>query len=237
MRVALPRDVPVVPDADTARRWASDELDNPAYHRGQSLLDRIVEWVMDLVSRIFSTGAGEGADPRLVGAAFVFVILVVALIALWIAGPVRRARRTAQERLVFDAADARTAEQMRTDSAAAAGRLDWHAAVLERFRAIVRSLEERALLEERAGRTAHEVALDAGLALPELRDGLLEASTVFDEVCYGDAEGSEPEYRALVELDGALATSRPRRSRHADGGVSDDGALSGAGWSPAGGAR
>lgn len=236
MKLVLPYDVPVVPDADTARRWAADELADPAYHGGQSLLDRIIAWVMDLVARIFAGGQGTGADPRVVGLVLLAVVVVVGLVALWIAGPVRRSRRGDKDRLVFDSTDARTAQQMRTAAASAADRLDWHTAVLERFRAIVRSLEERALLEERAGRTAHEVAMDAGATLPQLREQLLDASVVFDEVCYGDADGSEPEYRALVELDESIVAARPRRSR-TDANTTDDDALAAAGWSPAGGAR
>lgn len=237
MRFALPRDVPVVPDADTARRWAADELADPVYHAGQSLLDRIIAWVMELIARIFAGGQGTGADPRLVGLVMLVVIVTVALVALWIAGPVRRSARGKKDRIVFDAADARTADQMRAASVTSAERLDWHGAVLDRFRAIVRSLEERTLLEERAGRTAHEVAVDAAATLPDHRPGLLDAGQIFDEVCYGDADGSEPEYRSLVELDEAILATRPRRTRSADDGVSGDDALARAGWSPAGGER
>lgn len=209
-------DVPVVPDADTARRWAREELADPAYHRGKSLLDRILEWIMDLVNRIFGGGQAASIDPRMIGIALLAVIVVVALVALWIAGPVRRSRRTAAERLVFDVEDARTADEMRAASIAAAARGDWHAAVLDRFRALVRGLEERALLEERAGRTAHEVAIDAGAVLPALREELLSASALFDEVCYGDASGSEPSYRALVELDESARASKPQLRAEVD---------------------
>lgn len=211
----LPGDVPVVPDAETARRWARDELADPAYHE-KSLLDRIVAWVMELVADLFRRGEGTGADPRVVGFVLLAVVVVVALVALWIAGPVRRSRRAAKERIVFDAADVRTAEQMRAASAAAAEREDWHDAVLERFRAIVRSLEERALLEERAGRTALEVADDAGRRLPGLRDELLAASGVFNEVRYGDGTGSRAEYDRLVALDDAARESRPAREQDDD---------------------
>lgn len=211
----LPGDVPVVPDAETARRWARDELADPAYHE-TSLLDRIIEWVLELLNKLFEGGEGTGADPRVVGLVLLAVVVVVALVALWIAGPVRRSRRAAKERIVFDAADVRTAEQMRAASAAAAEREDWHDAVLERFRAIVRSLEERALLEERAGRTALEVADDAGRQLPGLRDELLAASGVFNEVRYGDGTGSRAEYDRLVALDDAARESRPAREQDDD---------------------
>ncbi len=206
----LPGAVPVVPDADTARRWAREELAEPAYHQGKSLLERIMDWVMELIGRIFGEGQASSIDPRMIGIALLGVIVVVGLIALWVAGPVRRSRRSAADRLVFDTEDDRTAVEMRIASAAAADRGDWHAAVLDRFRALVRGLEERTLLEERAGRTAHEVAVDAGVVLPALRDELAAASALFDEVCYGEAVGSEAEYRSLASLDESAQASRPR---------------------------
>ena len=36
---------PVTPDAPTARRWATDELANPAYHQQDSLLVRLLRWI------------------------------------------------------------------------------------------------------------------------------------------------------------------------------------------------
>lgn len=207
--------VPVVPDADTARRWAREELADPAYHQGKSLLDRILDWILDLVGRLFGGGQAAAIDPRAIGIAILGVIVVVGLVALWVAGPVRRSRRSAKERIVFDGDDVRTAAEMRIASAAAAGRGDWHTAVLDRFRAIVRGLEERALLDERAGRTAHEVAVDAAAVLPQLSEELTAASALFDEVCYGDAEGSEAGYGSLSSLDDAIVAARPRTAARA----------------------
>lgn len=209
MTRVLPGDVPVVPDAATAQRWAREELADPAYHQGKSLLDRILEWVQELLGRLFGNGQAADIDPRTIGLVLVIVAVVVGLVALWIAGPVRLSRRGRADRLVFDAEDARTAEQMRAAAVAAAERGDWHTAVLERFRGLVRGLEERALLEERAGRTAHEVALDAGAVLPGIATELLAASALFDEVCYGDAHGTEQDYRSLAELDEAARASKP----------------------------
>ena len=200
----------MTPDADTARRWAVEELADPAYHAGPSLLDRILQWLQELVERLLGGDNAANIDPRTMGLVILAVAVVVGLVAWWVAGPVRRSRRASKERLVFDTEDARTADEMRSASVAAADRGDWHGAVLERFRGLVRGLEERELLEERAGRTAHEVALDAATVLPELHADLVTASDVFDEVCYGEGEGSAQEYRALVALDDAARASKPR---------------------------
>lgn len=79
-------------------------------------------------------------------------------------------RRTATSaNTLFDdgirsAADHRTA----AEAHAAAGR--WTEAVQERMRAVVRSLEERTLLDPRPGRTADEAAAEASVSLPDHAD-------------------------------------------------------------------
>ncbi len=45
--------VPVTPDAETARAWAEAELAKSAYHRGDTLADRVGAWISDFISRLF----------------------------------------------------------------------------------------------------------------------------------------------------------------------------------------
>ena len=71
----------------------------------------------------------------------------------------------------------------------AAGRLA--EAIRERLRAIVRELEERAVLEPRLGRTADEVAAEAGAVLPDVAADLQRAARIFDEVWYGRVPATE----------------------------------------------
>ena len=92
------------------------------------------------------------------------------------------------------------------DRAAAAG--EWRLAVLERFRAIVRELEERAVLVPQPGRTANEVAHEAGSWLPELRSDLIGGALVFDEVHYGDHPGDGEADATLRRLDERVRHAR-----------------------------
>jgi len=183
---------PVTPDAPTARRWAIEELADPAYRDRESLLQKLLRWFLDQ----FDGLPALGTSPLTASLVVVGVLAVVVALALWIAGPVRRARRVG-ERAVLAHDDRRTAAQLRTaaDAAAAAG--DWSLAVAERFRAIVRDLEERAVLDERPGRTALEVAAEAGRVLPAVARTLRGAADVFDDVVYGERPAT-PDQDALL---------------------------------------
>lgn len=90
----------------------------------------------------------------------------------------------------------------------AAGR--WNQAVQERMRALVRSLEERTLLDPRPGRTADEAAAAAGHALPTYDARLRAAARVFDDVTYGGRSADRAAYLTLLDLDRAVETATPR---------------------------
>jgi hypothetical protein len=197
-------EVPVVPDAETARRWATDELADPAYHRGPSLLDRLLEWLGSL----FDGAPSLGLPPLTVVVGLVLVLLVVVAVAFWVAGPVRAARRGSPSAVVLGD-DTRTADQLRAAADDAAARGDWAAAVLERFRAVVRSLEERAVLVDSPGRTAHEAAEAAGARLPAHTADLRRAARLFDDVCYGQASADADADAWLRTLDRQVAGTRP----------------------------
>jgi hypothetical protein len=201
----LPATIPVDPDAATARRWATDELAKPVYHQRPSLLSRIIEWIADQLSGVSAAGLPSPVVLLLV----VVVIAAVVAVALVLNGPVRRSRRVASERGVLDADDVRTADQIRRAADAASGAGDWTLAVVERFRAIVRGLEERTVLDERAGRTAHEAADAAALRLPGLGTELVTAGRLFDQVAYGHESASAADDTRLRELDAQVRAARP----------------------------
>lgn len=198
-------EVPVVPDADEGRDWLERELLDPAYHERPSLLQLLLDWL----SELFADAPGLGLDGPLVALAVVAVLALVAGIAFWVAGPVRRARAGTGAGAVLSGDDTRTARQLRDAADAAAQRGDWHDAVADRFRALVRSLEERAVLDERPGRTAHEAVEAAGERLPGVAGELRDAGRLFDDVVYGD-QGAGPADDALLrEIDTRTAAARP----------------------------
>jgi len=199
----LPFEPPVLPDAPTARRWAVEELADPAYHRQESLLLRALRWI----GRQFEGLPALGVDPRVAALVVVGVLALAVLIALWVVGPVRRSRRRGS-RSVRAHDDRRSAAQLRAaaDAAAAAG--DWSLAVAERFRAVVRDLEERAVLDERPGRTALEVVAEAGTVLPSVAADLRAAADTFDDVVYGQRPAGPPHDALLRAVDQRVRAAR-----------------------------
>ena len=206
-------DVPVEPDAETARTWLRAELADPIYTERPDLLAQILDWILDQLSA--AEDAISGVDPRAAALVVALVVLVGVGVALLIAGPVRRSRRARQSAEVFGD-DTRSAAELRSAADAAAAQGRWTDAVLDRFRAVLRSLEDRVVLEPRPGRTAHEAAEVAGARLPTVGDDLRQAAVLFDDVCYGDAEASAQDDAWLRTLDARVAAARPARPEGTD---------------------
>lgn len=202
-------DVPVVPDADTARSWAGQELSGSIYHEQQSLLARLMAWLEKMVTD--AANAAQNLDWRLASIVLTVVVVAAAGIAVLVTGPIRRSRSIASGSDIF-ADTMLSAAEHRAAAELAANRADWHQAVLERFRAIVRSLEERVIIDERPGRTAHEAAADAATALPGLAGELRDASMIFDDVCYGSGRATRETDAVLRSLDQHIQAAEPVRA-------------------------
>lgn len=199
-------DVPVVPDADTARRWAQEELAHPIYRERESLLNALLRWISEQLTGM--QVALAGVDARAVAVVVAAIVLAVVLVALLVAGPVRRTRRAARTSTALFVDDTRTADELRASADALAADGRWSEAVLDRFRAVLRAMEERAVLDERPGRTADEAAADASAVLPACAADLHRASRLFDDVCYGDVEADEADDAWLRQVDRAVAATR-----------------------------
>lgn len=209
--LVVPREPPLTPDADEARTWAQRELEKAIYDRSPSLWDRFLDWLSDLWERIFDSSGTLG--PVLMPLIVLLVVALVVGIALLIGGPIRRRRlRRGQGSVEVLDGDERSSRALRAaaDAAAAAG--EYGTAVLERYRAIVRSLDERAVLEDRQGRTAHEAAVAAGARLAPCAADLRRAAEMFDGVCYGDLVPTADDDAWLRGVDRQVGSTRPSRT-------------------------
>ncbi|GHC45307.1 hypothetical protein GCM10010349_07710 [Streptomyces flavofungini] len=208
--VTLPRtgdDPPVTIPSGPAREAAERELSKPMYHENdpsllQRALNRFWGWVDDLF------GAASGAAPGGVIGLVVIVLAVVAVAAAfwWRLGTPHRTPTTSAA--LFDDRP-RSAAEHRTAAETHAAQGHWTQALQERMRAIVRSLEERALLDPRPGRTADEAAAEAARPLPGHEDRLHAAALEFDDVTYGGRTATEAAYHRLADLDRDLEHTKP----------------------------
>ena len=207
MVTLLLTDVPVDTDRDTARRLAAEELSDPKYRDAQpNILQQVAQWLGEQLEKLLN-GLSSVVPGGIFGLLLVLVLLIVLVVVVRLrTGKVARASRA--DRLVFDGQRKSAADYRRSAAeAASAGRYD--DAVRDRFRAVVRALEERALLDARSGRTADEAAIEAGVLLPNVADELRHGARLFDDVHYGGREGTEAAYTTLTELDERCRREKP----------------------------
>lgn len=198
---------PLTTPRDPAREAARRELSKRMYHENDpSWFQRALNAFWDWVDKLFN--AASSATP---GGSLGLVVVIAAILLIvgalwWRLGTPRRG--PASSAALFDDRP-RSATDHRAAAEAHAAQGHWNQAVQERMRAIVRSLEERALLDIRPGRTADEAAAEAGRALPSHTDRLRSAARDFDDVTYGGRAATEQSYHRIAELDRDLERTKP----------------------------
>ena len=180
---------------DAARRLARRELAE------MSFWQRVTEWIVRLLND--SGSVVPGGWFGLIALAVLAVLAVAVALAWARPGRPRRTAAPVQGRVARSAAEHRhEAERL-----AAAGA--YAAAIIEGVRAIAADLDEREILPARPGRTADELAEDAGRELPALAGGLRAATRLFDDVRYGDREGTRTGYDLVSRIGADVRAARP----------------------------
>lgn len=197
---------PVLPDREEARRWAEEELAKPEYRDAspgwlENLWQSILEWLRSL-------DRGPSPDTAAAGPWIGVAIAVLIAAAIILARP-RLNARAKGTRDVFDADPTVSAAGYRQRAAAAASAGDWTAAVVDCFRALVRTAEDRNVLDARPGQTADEVAYELSRFFSTEARRLADAARTFDGLRYGNEPASEASYAAMLELDSALNSLKP----------------------------
>lgn len=201
-----PFDAPLDPSSDEARRWLEEELSSQRYHAQPSIIERIREFLEDLLGSQPSGGLPSVAVPIAIG-------LVLAVLALVLWRVLRRevGRSGGDAGGVLDVPDL-PASTLRASARAALAAGDWDGAVLDGVRTIARAAVERVVLDDAPGRTAHEVALALTPPFPSEAGALLAAADAFDAVRYGHRPASEQTARDVLALEDRLAAARPVRT-------------------------
>ncbi|HKU03631.1 MAG TPA: DUF4129 domain-containing protein [Arthrobacter sp.] len=197
---------PVLPGADEARRWAAEELAKAEYRdAAPSWLDSLWRNFLDWLQSLDGSPGDAAPVPSPVIALVVAAIIAAAVI---FARPrlnarVRQAKDVFESETVLTAVDYRN----RAETAAAAGR--WGDAVVDRFRALVRSAENRTILDPQPGRTADEAANALSVPFAGEAGRLARAAATFDGIRYGGRAAGSTDYQDMVALDAALDTAKP----------------------------
>ncbi|PXX13321.1 DUF4129 domain-containing protein [Mycolicibacterium moriokaense] len=199
-------------DRDAAHEAARHELAKPIYPKA-SLIDHIEDWLGELLTKLIAKASS-------VPGGWLTITVLLILLAIAVVMAVRIARRTMRTNrggghALFGEHELSAAEHRATaEQYAAVG--NWSAAIRHRLRAVARQLEESGVLDPVPGRTATELARDAGRAIPHLAAELTRAAEAFNDVTYGERPGTESAYRMIADLDDHL---RSRTSASDAGGA------------------
>lgn len=201
----------MAPDADDARTLLEQELTKPAYVEAQpNIFERMLAEVLRSIARLLDgiggLGPGPGTLVLAIGAAIVIIVAIVLI------RPRLNARGRTPERRVFDDGVRRSADVHRARAAAHADDGDWNGAVAELLRAIIRSAEDRVVVDEQPGRTATEAAVQLGGAFPGSSADVAWLADLFNETRYGSGTATGEDYRRAAGIDSRLTAERPVRS-------------------------
>ena len=192
-------------DRDAAHQAAQNELGQTDLFQG-SAAQQLDDWINDMLYRLLET------TSKIPGGWFTATVLLV-LLAVAVAVAIHVARRTMRTKRggdyqLFETAQL-TAAQHRATAERYAAEGNWTAAIRHRLRAVARQLEETGVLNPAPGRTANELARDAGAVLPHLAVELSQAATAFNDVTYGERPGTQAAYQMIADLDDHLRSRSP----------------------------
>jgi len=199
---------PLDPTSPEAKDLVLRELAKPEYTAARpSWFDRATAAFWEWISSLDVAGAtGPDAFGLVV---FIVLAAIGIVVAILVFGLPRLNRRAARLADVFEAADARSAANLRAAATAAAARGDLDAAVEEMFRALVRDLDERTIVAATPGMTADTFAKRAGAVFADHSAALHSASRAFDEVRYLGHPATAESWELIRELDARLRAARP----------------------------
>lgn len=166
-----------------------------------SFVERVLNWLLNLFSA--TANAVPGGWFGLVVLA-VLAVLAVTVVIFWVRPT---SHRRVGARAVLSGA-ATSAQNHRREAQRLAAVGQFGQAIVEAVRAVAVELEEREILPPRPGRTADELAHEAGRRLPALAEDMRRVTRLFDDVLYGERRGTEEGYRMVGRLDEAVRSAR-----------------------------
>jgi hypothetical protein len=193
------------PPAGEVRQRAHDILSGSEFGRHESVVQRVLDWIGDQLSRFtFGIGGGPGFVGDLVSLA-VFggvVVLLVVLVRAFLRRT-RLERRPPDDDLSIQLEEGRAAVDWRTDAERFEATGQWREAMRARYRELVTALVEERVLADLPGRTTGEFLTEYAGARPEGRAAFEELTALFEGVWYGGAETGAADNERFRQLAGA----------------------------------
>ncbi len=197
---------PVDIERGEAQGRAVQELLTGGYAH-EPVSERVFRTIDQFIGDLLDFVPGGLLGSILSGVLIVLVVLAIAGLLLWYGRKATKGRAVTGDGIF--AGRVMTADEHRAEAERLAAEGSYGGAVRERLRAVARGLEERALVDAQPGRTADELAAEAGRVLPGFAADLVTAARVFDDVTYGQVPGTVHHYETLRTLDERLRTAKP----------------------------
>lgn len=196
---------PWTPEDDDARRLLDDRIDSyDVDPENMSLWERIVTWLDDLLAfNVDASGAG-GILLKVLLVAAVAVLLF--LLFRYFRPSVSPAAQDSEDNLVDPDV---SAEQYLASAQHYLADEELDQAYLHAFRAMVRSADERGLVEVTPATTATVFGWSLGAVLPAFQHSISEAATEFNSISYGGTVPSREATTHMVQLAQAVPTAQP----------------------------
>ncbi|HTT50595.1 MAG TPA: DUF4129 domain-containing protein [Streptosporangiaceae bacterium] len=195
------------------QQLARTELSKAIYHPHVPLPQRLFHLLGRLLTGLYDAGKSFPGGWWAVVALAALTALAVTLVLARL-GRLAGEQRTPGPRLPGGQPLSAADHRRRATGLARAG--DHAGAILETVRAITRELEERGMLSPRLGRTADEIAAEAGQRLPGDAAALRDAARLFDDICYGERPGTGAGYAWVRALDARIQSARPSQPSTGD---------------------
>ncbi len=195
------------------QQLARTELSKAIYHPHMPLPQRLLHLLGRLLTGLYGAGKSFPGGWWAVVALAALTALAVTLVLARL-GRFARQQHEPGPRLPGGQPLSAAGHRRRAAGLASAG--DHAGAILETVRAITRELEERGILPPRLGRTADEIAAEAGQQLPGEAAALQDAARLFDDICYGQRPGTDAGYAWVHALDAQIQAARPSQPSTGD---------------------
>jgi len=178
------------PPAGEVRQQAHEILSRPEFGRHESVVQRVLEWIGDQLSR-FTFGIGGG--PGFLGDLISLLVFsgVIVLLVLLMRAYLRRNRPEPDEPeddLSIELEEGRAAIDWRADAERLEAAGEWREAMRARYRELVSALVEARVLGDLPGRTTGEFLSEYTRARPDGREAFETLTRLFENVWYGGAD-------------------------------------------------